>query len=104
MFLLKCCPLQSAGGYRIVQVPNGASVSFGGTRSDLPSRIGPVAEAEALYVRQLDLARRMRGHDGDFVIWDVGLGAAANVLTVLRHTREIPCPVRMVRSTRLSSR
>jgi tRNA U34 5-methylaminomethyl-2-thiouridine-forming methyltransferase MnmC len=46
--------------------------------------IGPVAEAEALYVRQLRLAERVRDCTEDFVIWDVGLGAAANVLTVLR--------------------
>jgi tRNA U34 5-methylaminomethyl-2-thiouridine-forming methyltransferase MnmC len=46
--------------------------------------IGPVAEAEALYVRQLRLPERVRDCAEDFVIWDVGLGAAANVLTVLR--------------------
>jgi tRNA U34 5-methylaminomethyl-2-thiouridine-forming methyltransferase MnmC len=46
--------------------------------------IGPVAEAEALYVKQLHLAERVRDCTEDFVIWDVGLGAAANVLTVLR--------------------
>ena len=46
--------------------------------------IGPVAEAEALYVKQLRLAERVRDGTEDFVIWDVGLGAAANVLTVLR--------------------
>jgi tRNA U34 5-methylaminomethyl-2-thiouridine-forming methyltransferase MnmC len=43
-----------------------------------------VAEAEALYVRQLRLPERLRRSSGEFVIWDVGLGAAANVLTVLR--------------------
>ena len=46
--------------------------------------IGPVAEAEALYVKQLRLAQRVRDCTEDFVLWDVGLGAAANVLTVLR--------------------
>jgi len=46
--------------------------------------IGPVAEAEALYVKQLRLSERLRDCTEDFVIWDVGLGAAANVLTVLR--------------------
>jgi tRNA U34 5-methylaminomethyl-2-thiouridine-forming methyltransferase MnmC len=46
--------------------------------------IGPVAEAEALYVKQLRLAERFRACVGEFVIWDVGLGAAANVLTVLQ--------------------
>ncbi len=49
--------------------------------------IGPVAEAEALYVRQLRLPERLAGQGGEFVVWDVGLGAAANVLTVLRACR-----------------
>jgi hypothetical protein len=35
-----------------------------------------------LYVRQLGLIERLKQTSGPFVIWDVGLGAAANVLTV----------------------
>jgi len=54
-----------------------------------------VAEAEALYVKQLRLPERFAAHTGEFVIWDVGLGAAANVLTVLRATRDVSCPVRI---------
>jgi tRNA U34 5-methylaminomethyl-2-thiouridine-forming methyltransferase MnmC len=52
--------------------------------------VRPVAEAEALYVKQLRLPERMRACAGQFIIWDVGLGAAANVLTVLRAARDIP--------------
>jgi tRNA U34 5-methylaminomethyl-2-thiouridine-forming methyltransferase MnmC len=58
--------------------------------------VGPVAEAEALYVRQLRLDERLLGHHGEFVVWDVGLGAAANVLTLLRATRSLRSPVRVV--------
>ncbi len=36
--------------------------------------IGPVAEAEALYVKQLKLRERLAAHAGEFVIWDVGAG------------------------------
>jgi len=50
--------------------------------------IGPAAEAEALYVRQLRLPERVRETSGEFVIWDVGLGAAANALTAIRLIRE----------------
>ena len=46
--------------------------------------IGPAIEAEALYVRQLRLPERVRETFGEFVIWDVGLGAAANALTAIR--------------------
>jgi tRNA U34 5-methylaminomethyl-2-thiouridine-forming methyltransferase MnmC len=58
--------------------------------------IGPAAEAEALYVRQLHLAERMRAEPDEFVIWDVGLGGGANVLTVLDRTRNAGRAVRIV--------
>src|SRR5262245_29262582 len=58
--------------------------------------LGPVAEARALYVEQLRLVERLRGHRGEFVIWDVGLGAAANVLTVLQALRSLGLCVRIV--------
>ena len=58
--------------------------------------IGPVAEAEALYVRQLRLPERVRDSAEDFVIWDVGLGAGANVLTVLRAVGDFDRRLRIV--------
>jgi tRNA U34 5-methylaminomethyl-2-thiouridine-forming methyltransferase MnmC len=58
--------------------------------------IGPVAEAEALYVKQLNLRDRIEHHAEEFVVWDVGLGAAANALTVLRATRDMACKIRLV--------
>lgn len=58
--------------------------------------VGPVAEAEALYVNQLRLRERVQNTPGEFVIWDVGLGAAANVLTALQATREIQCQLRVI--------
>ena len=65
--------------------------------------IGPVAEAEALYVRQLDLAGRMAASaDPEWVLWDVGLGSAANVTTALRHLAGIPRRLRIVSFERLA--
>lgn len=58
--------------------------------------IGPVAEAQALYVKQLRLRERLASHKGEFVIWDVGLGAAANPITVLRATQDLPCSLRLI--------
>ncbi len=83
--------------YRIVKLANGThSVHSLAHRETFHPVIGPVAEAEALYVNQLRLPERMAGHTGEFVIWDVGLGAAANVLTVLRATRGTSCPLRII--------
>jgi tRNA U34 5-methylaminomethyl-2-thiouridine-forming methyltransferase MnmC len=83
--------------YRIVQLVNGTfSVHSVAHKETFHPVVGPVAEAEALYVKQLRLPDRMRAHTGEFVIWDVGLGAAANVLTVLRATSEATCPLRIV--------
>jgi tRNA U34 5-methylaminomethyl-2-thiouridine-forming methyltransferase MnmC len=87
----------STAGYRIVKLACGAhSVHSLAHHETFHPVVGPVTEAEALYMRQLRLAERLRSHSGDFVIWDVGLGAAANALTVLRLTREIPAAIRMV--------
>jgi hypothetical protein len=76
-------------GYRLVRLRNGAvSVRSLADDETFHPGIGPAAEAEALYVRQLRLPERVRETPGEFVIWDVGLGAAANALTAIRLIRE----------------
>ena len=86
-----------ASNYRLVQLASGAhSVHSLAHRETFHPVIGPVAEAEALYVNQLRLRERLQQQTGEFVIWDVGLGAAANVLTVLRATRDILAAIRLV--------
>lgn len=89
--------MASPFGYKLVKLANGVhSVHSLAHQETFHPVIGPVAEAEALYVQQLGLAQRMRNHAGEFVIWDVGLGAAANTLTGLRATREVACSVRLI--------
>jgi len=45
--------------------------------------VGPMTEAVALHVRQQRLVERAAATDGTFVIWDVGLGAAANAVAAI---------------------
>jgi len=89
--------VQTSNDYKIVRLRNGAhsvhSLAHGET---MHPGVGPVAEAEALYVKQLRLPERLRGHRGEFVLWDVGLGAGANALTVLRSLREAEAAIRLV--------
>ncbi len=83
--------------YELVQLKNGTwSVRSRVLGETFHPVIGPVAEAEALYVRQLQLPQRMARHSGEFVIWDIGLGAAANICTVLQASATGTNPVRIV--------
>jgi tRNA U34 5-methylaminomethyl-2-thiouridine-forming methyltransferase MnmC len=83
--------------YKLVQLANGVhtlhSLEY---RETFHPVIGPVAEAEALYVRQLRLLERLQKHTGEFVIWDVGLGAAANAVTVFQAVKECDCSLRLI--------
>ena len=82
--------------YELVQVASGAwSVRARIEGETFHPVIGPQAEAEALYVRQMQIASRAAAATREFVVWDVGLGAAANVLTVLRSLSEVPARVRI---------
>jgi len=87
----------SLSGYRLVKLASGAhSVHSLAHHETFHPVVGPAAEAGALYVRQLGLVERLRRHQGEFVIWDVGLGAAANPLAVLRAAREVPSSIRVL--------
>src|SRR5258706_334372 len=89
---MRCKPSAlSKLGYRIVKLTSGShsvhSLAHGETFHPV---VGPVAEAEALYVQQLKLRERVCGCPAEFVVWDIGLGAAANPITVLRAVQDLP--------------
>jgi len=92
--------MRPVSGYRIVKLVNGShsvhSLAEGETFHPV---VGPLTEADALYVRQLDLVARARdcmGRGETFVVWDIGLGAAANPATFLRALETSPCDVEIV--------
>jgi tRNA U34 5-methylaminomethyl-2-thiouridine-forming methyltransferase MnmC len=85
----------AASEFELVRVQSGAqslrSRAFGETFHPV---IGPVQEAETLHVRPQRLAARAAEMvEGPFVVWDVGLGAAANALAALEALRESPASV-----------
>jgi hypothetical protein len=83
--------------YQIVPLAGGGKTLFSARYGEkLHPGLGPQAEAELLYVRQLKIRERLQNHPGEFVIWDVGLGAAANAIAALRATREITGRLRLV--------
>ncbi|MEY2409945.1 MAG: hypothetical protein QOF48_2615 [Verrucomicrobiota bacterium] len=80
----------SDSGFQMVRLANGtASVHSLEYDETMHPGLGPAAEAETLYARQLRIVDRLREHGDGFVVWDVGLGAAANALAVIRAAA--PC-------------
>jgi tRNA U34 5-methylaminomethyl-2-thiouridine-forming methyltransferase MnmC len=74
----------SEGLFELVTVPGGArSLRSRAHGETFHPGIGPMEEAKVLHVRQHWLEERMRARGGEFVIWDVGLGAGANALAVI---------------------
>lgn len=89
--------VEPAPRYRLARLATGVySVRSLAEQETFHPVVGPVAEAEALYVQQLRLVDRRRAVSGEFAIWDVGLGAAANALTVLRAVRHLPGRTRLL--------
>jgi queuine tRNA-ribosyltransferase len=83
--------------YQLVRTPSGAfSIHSRADNETFHPVAGPSVEAETLYVRQLNLRERAANCRDEFVIWDVGLGAAGNSVTALRALANVPSRVRLV--------
>jgi S-adenosyl-L-methionine-dependent methyltransferase len=85
------------GDYQLVPLRGGAQTLFSTSYGEkMHPGLGPAAEADLLYVRQLQVCERMQSGAGEFVVWDIGLGGAANAIALLRATREIAGTLRIV--------
>jgi hypothetical protein len=77
--------------YHIVSLPGGkCSVGSRSVGEVMHPDVGPSAEAFNLYVEQPRLRERVVATEGAFVIWDVGIGAGANILVALQNISDIP--------------
>ena len=91
--------------YALVPLANGLfSIRLLANGETFHPVIGPVAEAEALYIKQLKLRERVAALQppagvapgNKFVIWDIGLGAGGNVLTTLNNLRDLSAALHVV--------
>lgn len=88
-------------GFQLVPLRNGTW----GIRSEQYAEVchpglGPGREAQTLYVEGVNLRDRLRevaDRPGDeFIVWDVGLGGAANAVTILGAAREFAVRLRVI--------
>ena len=90
--------LLNLGAYEVHTAPEGfASIRHIASGEIMHSRTPPMDEAHALYVEQCGLAERLRTAGDPLVIWDVGLGAAANAMAAIRCYEVQPAPGRGLR-------
>lgn len=76
--------------YSLVRLPSGvSSLRSESERETFHPVAGPAGESAKLYVRQLRLTERLAAATGDYVVWDVGLGGAANPISFLRAAQEL---------------
>lgn len=74
--------------HKLVQLPNGAwSLHCVGVAETYHPVVGPEIEGHILYAKQIHL-ERINSLAVPFVVWDVGLGAAANALAVIKEASQ----------------
>jgi queuine tRNA-ribosyltransferase len=93
----------SADAYELVRLPGGAcSIRSHTSAETFHPVVGAAEEARILYADQLHLARRAAETTGEFVVWDIGLGGAANACAALHALRDTSCRVRLISLDRTS--
>lgn len=78
------------GNYEVVEQKGFHSIRHIGSGEIMHSVSDPTEEAKTLYVNQANLAHElMRETASPFVIWDVGMGAATNVMATIAAFEEL---------------
>jgi queuine tRNA-ribosyltransferase len=76
---------RSLGNYELHIAREGfASIRHAASGEIMHMRVDPMEEARQLYVEQSALAERLTESSEPFVVWDVGLGAAANAMAAIQ--------------------
>jgi queuine tRNA-ribosyltransferase len=92
----------SLGNYEVHIAQEGfASIRQLSSGEIMHMRTAPMEEARSLYVEQSGLAHRLASSSEPLVIWDVGLGAAANAMAAIQCYEEQAkigpiCPLRLI--------
>ncbi|MEQ1862424.1 MAG: MnmC family methyltransferase [Chthoniobacteraceae bacterium] len=75
-----------------------ASIVHRASGEIMHARTEPMEEARSVYVEQAELASRLRSPGAPLVLWDVGLGAAANAMAAIHCYEECGAtrPMRIV--------
>lgn len=79
-----------------------ASIVHRASGEIMHSRTPPMEEARRVYVDQANLAEKLRAPGGPLVLWDVGLGAAANAVAAF-HCHRTQTALGSVRALHLVS-
>ena len=78
-------------GHEIVETRGGARAMRSLAAGEvMHPGVGPVVEAEQLYVRQSRLEDRLRAAGGELVVYDVGLGAGSNAFAAWAVAARLP--------------
>ncbi len=94
---------RSLGNYEVHIAHEGfASIRQTTSGEIMHMRTPPMEEARSLYVEQAQLAERLAGWAEPLVVWDVGLGAAANAMAAIECYEAIG-PIGPIRPMRLIS-
>ena len=99
----KPLPARRRGDYEVHVAPEGfASIRQISSGETMHARTPPFEEAQRLYVEGSRLAERLEignPEEGALVVWDVGLGAAANAMAAVRcyEAQAVAGPVRAMR-------